>query len=446
MTRTGEIVRIVADCGAEEARRGLSAMARAMAPSSILTIANQIRELKERGGAVTDMTVGDFSPAQFPIPRRLRALIEEELAAGKTNYPPSQGEKSLRDAVRAHVLATQGLDYPDEGVVIVGGGRPALYSVYRILMDPGELVLFPVPSWNNNNFAEVCGVRTRAILARPEDAFQPTAALLAPQLREARLLVLNTPQNPSGGVMRSRELEAFGRLLVAENSRRAAAGERPLYLLFDQIYQGLVFPGHQHHSPVELVPECAPWVLHVDGISKNFCATGLRCGWLFGPPAVVRKVAALLTHIGAWAPRPVQTATARFLREREELGAWRSDVVARVRERLEALHGVMSTLRAEGFPVDAIEPQGAIYMSVRFALRGLRGPGGVLLDGNEAARAWLLREASFALVPFSAFGVAPADEDGWFRASVGAVSVQEVLDALPRLRRALATLRPVTPS
>lgn len=442
MTRTGEILRIPADCGAEAAQRGLSAMARAMAPSSILTIANEIRELKESGATVADMTVGDFSPAQFPIPSRLRELVEEELEAGRTNYPPSQGEKSLREAVREHLIETQGLDYPLDGIVIVGGGRPALYSVYRVLLDPGDLVVFPVPSWNNNNFADVCQVRTRAVLARPEDAFQPTAAMLAPHLRDARLLVLNSPQNPSGGVLRRAEVAAFGRLLVEENARRARAGERPLYLLYDQIYQGLTFPGHEHHSPVELVPECAPWVLLVDGISKNYCATGLRCGWLVGPPAIVRKVTALLTHVGAWAPRPVQTATARFLRERNTLAVWQRDVTARVRERLDALHEVMQTLRAEGFPVGAVEPQGAIYMSVRFDLRGRRSADGRALDGNEAVRSWLLREAAFAVVPFAAFGVAPAEEDGWFRASVGAVSRQDVRDALPRLRRALASLRP----
>ena len=192
-------MRIPADCGAEDARRGISAMARAMTPSSILTIAGEIRELKEKGVAVTDMTVGDFSPAQFPIPARLTELITEELAAGRTNYPPSAGEKALREAVRDHVRDTQGIDYPLDGIVIVGGGRPALYSVFRILMDPGELVLYPVPSWNNNNFADVSQVRTRAVLARPEDSFQPTVAQLAPHVREARLIVLNTPQNPSGG-------------------------------------------------------------------------------------------------------------------------------------------------------------------------------------------------------------------------------------------------------
>lgn len=206
MARTDEILRIPADCGAEEAQRGLSEMARAMSASSILVIANEIRELKERGVPVADMTVGDFAPEQFPIPERLRELLDEELAAGRTNYPPPPGERALREAVRERIAETQGLDYPLDGIGIVGGGRPALYSVYRVLLDPGELVLYPVPSWNNSNFATVCRLRSKAVLARPEDAFQPTVAQLAPHVAEARMIVLNTPQNPSGGVMRAAEL------------------------------------------------------------------------------------------------------------------------------------------------------------------------------------------------------------------------------------------------
>lgn len=442
MTQTGEIVTVSAQCGEEDARRGFSQMARSMAPSSILSIAAEIRELKEKGVAVADMTVGDFAPGQFPIPRGLRDGIVQDLTAGQTNYPATPGEKSLREAVREHVLRTQGLDYPVDGITIVGGGRPALYAVYRTLVDPGELVVFPVPSWNNNNFGDVCQVRVRPVLARPEDSFQPTAAMLAPHAREARMIVLNTPQNPSGGVMRREEVAAFGRLLVEENERRRRANEKPLYLLFDQIYSALVFPGYEHFSPVQLVPECAPWVIHVDGISKGFCATGLRCGWIVAPPAIAKKITGLLTHLGAWAPKPVQTATARFLRDTAAVDAWSPEVVARARERLDAVHEGIQSLRAEGLPVNSIEPQGAIYISVRLALAGLRTPAGKLLQTSEDVRSYVLREAAFAVVPFSAFGVAPQDENGWFRASVGAVSVQDVRDAMPRLRRALAALRP----
>ena len=169
--------------------------------------------------------------------------------------------------------------------------------------------------------------------------------------------------------------------------------------------------------------------------------TGLRCGWLFGPPAIAKKVVALLTHVGAWAPKPVQMATARFLEDEQAVAEWEQEMIRRVRVRLDALDEGMAALKRDGYPVDYIEPQGAIYLSVRFDLAGKETPEGKVLRDNEDIRSYLLRAANFALVPFSAFGVEEADEDGWSRASVGAVSVAQIHDAMPRLRAALDALR-----
>ena len=417
-------------------------MAQSMVGSSILKVANEIRALLNEGKPVADMTVGDFAPDQFPISDVLRKYLIEALENGETNYPPASGEHELRAAVKEHVLRMQGLDYRLESFCIVSGGRPSLYSTYRLLVDPGELVLFPLPSWNNHNYRDTCGVRVRGVQTRPEDAFQPTVDQLAPHAAEARLLVLNSPQNPSGGVMRREEVARFGEFMVEENERRKASGAKPFYLLYDQIYSLLTFPGFEHYSPVQLVPECAPYVIHADGISKGFCATGLRCGWLFGPPAITRKVVALGTHVGAWAPRPVQTATARWLRDREAMDSWRAGMIGQVRERLNLLYDGLQSMKADGLAVDCIEPQGAIYMSVQLRLAGMRTADGRVLNDNEDIRSWLLRDAAFALVGLSAFGVEPEDEDGWFRASVGAVSPDEIRDALPRVRAAIGALTP----
>ncbi len=441
MHTPSQFVSIPDDCGAAAAARGFSAMAQSMVGSSILVIANEIRALLAQGVDVANMTVGDFDPGEFPIPERLQELLRQAVDEGDTNYPPPAGLPELRQAVQKHIARTQGLEYPLDGIAIVSGGRPSLYSTYRLLVDPGELVLFPVPSWNNHNYRDTCQVRIRAVQCHREQAFQPTAELLRPHVADARLLVLNTPQNPSGGVMTPADVEAFGHLLVEENERREREGGKPLYLLYDQIYRPIVFDQHEHYSPVSLVPECAPYVVHSDGISKGLAGTGLRCGWLFGPPAIAKKVVALLTHVGAWAPKPVQMATARFLEDEQAVAEWEQEMIRRVRVRLDALDEGMAALKRDGYPVDYIEPQGAIYLSVRFDLAGKETPEGKVLRDNEDIRSYLLRAANFALVPFSAFGVEEADEDGWSRASVGAVSVAQIHDAMPRLRAALDALR-----
>lgn len=429
------------DFGEEAASRGLSQMASSMQASTILTIAGDIRALQAEGIPVANMTVGDFLPAQFPIPADLAKGVQVAIQEGNTNYPPAPGLQELRAAVQQHVRRTQGLDYPIEAFTIVGGGRPSLYATYRLLVDPGDCVLFPVPSWNNHNYRDACQVRVKGIQCSPENAFQPTADLIRPHVQDARLLVLNTPQNPSGGVMPKEEVEAFGHLLVEENERRKTTGEKTFYLLFDQIYRSLVFEGYQHYSPVELVPECAPYVIHSDGISKGLCATGLRCGWVFGPPAITRKMTAFFTHIGAWSPKPVQVAVAKWLENEKGCQAWDTEMIDRVQTRLDALYHGMEELRSEGFPLHFIAPQGAVYMSVQFRLEGKVTPDGTRLTDNESIRAFLLQHAAFAVVPFRAFGVEPEDEDGWCRVSVGAVSAKEIEEAIPRLRQALQSLK-----
>ena len=434
--------KISPQCGDQAASRGFSQMAQSMEGSTILFIANQIREMQAEGIAVANMTVGDFNPAEFPIPTEFADLVSKSVLAGNNNYPPSPGTKELRIALKDHVLRTQGLDYPLESFTFMSGGRPSLYATYRLLVDPGDLVVFPVPSWNNHNYRDACQVQVQGIQCRPEDAFQPTAELMRPHIGKARLLVLNTPQNPSGGVMPKEEMEAFGHLMVEENQRREATGEKPLFLLFDQIYRSLVFPGHAHYSPVSLVPECAPYVIHSDGISKGMCATGLRCGWIFGPPAIAKKITALLTHLGAWSPKPVQLATAQWLSNPVACDLWDQAMIEKVQSRLQILHQGLADLKEEGLPLDFIAPQGAIYMSVQFQCEGMKTANGTLLNNNESIRDYLLKEAKFAVVPFHAFGVEPENEDGWCRVSVGAVGSQDISDAMPRLRKALAALQP----
>jgi aspartate aminotransferase len=186
------------------------------------------------------------------------------------------------------------------------------------------------------------------------------------------------------------------------------------------------------------VPESFSYTVLLDGISKQFAATGLRVGWAVGPPALIRRMGDILGHVGAWAPKPEQVATARFLRDTEAVAAHRAQFAAALASRLDLLYGIFARLKAEGLPVDAIEPQGAIYLSARFDLVGGE-IGGNVLESNEAIRRLLLERAGIAAVPFQAFGYRP--ETGWFRLSVGAVSEDEIREAEPRLRALIGSVR-----
>jgi aspartate aminotransferase len=292
----------------------VSRMAGGLVGSEILKIAAEIRALRAGGATVCNLTVGDFDPAQFRIPAALEEGIVGALRAGETNYPPSSGIDALRSAAADFWRRRLGLDYDAAHVLVTAGSRPGIYGAYRTLVDPGERVVYPVPSWNNNHYVHLIGAEGVQLPCGPESGFLPTADAVAALVRDprARLLAVNSPLNPAGTMFTADQLAELCDVVVAENRRRDR-GDRPLYVLYDQVYWTLAFGGARHVDPVSLRPAMRDYTVYVDGISKAFAATGVRVGWVAGPAPVMRAMTDVLGHVGAWAPRAEQAATARFL-------------------------------------------------------------------------------------------------------------------------------------
>ena len=412
----------------------LSSLTGSLLGSEILKIAADVRALDAEGAEICNLTVGDFAPSEFRIPGDVEQGIIDRLRKGETNYPPADGILALREAVRTLYQRELGLDPALASVIVTSGSRPGIYATYRTLVDPGDRVVYPTPSWNNPYYVQLVGAVGVPVPVGPESRFLPTRELLQDAVRGARLLVLCSPQNPAGTMFTEESLGAMCDLVLEENARRGAT-ERPLYVMYDQVYWTLTFGGRQHVHPVQVRPAMAPYTIYVDGASKSLAATGIRVGWVVAPEDLAGAMSALVGHMGAWAPKAEQGAVADFLENGGAWSAFRDDMVARVHERLDVLYTGLVKLREEGLPVNVIAPEGAIYLSVQFALRGRTTPDGTRLDGDEAVRAYLLRAAGLAVVPLRAFG---SEEDTeWFRLSVGAVSVSEIEGVLPRVRGAL---------
>jgi aspartate aminotransferase len=405
--------------------------------SEILRIAAEIRALLANGESVCNLTVGDFDPRQFRIPQALEDGIVDALREGETNYPPSTGLPALREAVQHFTDRTLGLRYPVESILVTSGSRPGVYGTYRAIVNAGEEVVFPVPSWNNDYYCDMVGAQQVRVPTLAEEAFMPTREQLEPHVRTARMIALNSPLNPCGTAFTADALGAICDLILEENARRA--GRRALYLMYDQVYWQLTFGTTQHVDPVTLRPEMARYTVYVDGISKAFAATGVRVGWVIGPTDVMAVMNNFLGHVGTWAPRAEQVATARFLGMAEEMASYRRELAPKVQLRLDTLHDAIVALKKQGHPVDAIAPMGAIYLSARFNLVGRTARDGSVIQTNDDIRRWLLREAGLAVVPFDAFGA--LGEPGWCRLSVGAVSMREIESAMPRLKTGLEALR-----
>lgn len=418
----------------EKSDSGLSMLARGVVGSEILRIAGEIRAIQAKGRPVCNLTIGDFDPRYFPIPQALLDGTRAALEAGQTNYPPAEGILPLREAVVRLYARDLGLTYPVESVVIAAGARPLLYGAYRTLVDPGETTLYPVPTWNNNHYAYLSGAHGIPMPVTAASNFFPTPEQLRPHLSSARLFILNSPLNPTGTVIARDALADITALVVEENRRREREGGKPLYFVYDQVYWTLTFGKTEHHTPVGLVPESAPYVIFLDAISKAFCATGMRVGWGVMPPAIRKRMSDILGHVGAWAPKAEQVGVAALLDDPEAVRTHRDSVRRKLADRLESLFRGVMKMKQDGFPVDAIEPQGAIYLSARFDLVGRTIKGSLVKTNDDVRR--LLLEAGLGVVPFQAFGL--AGDTGWFRLSVGAVSMEDIDEAFPRLRNLLA--------
>ena len=406
--------------------------------SEILRIATEIRARLAAGEKICNLTVGDFDPRQFRVPRILEEGTIEALKKGETNYPPGVGMPVLRESVRRFYENSLNLSYPLESILVTTGSRPGVYGTYLTLVGEGERVIYGVPSWNNNYYSHMVGAEAVELECGAAASFLPTRESLEPVIRGARLIALNSPLNPTGTAFTAESLGAICDLVLEENARRSAA-EGPLYVLYDHVYWQLTFGDVEHVNPVSLRPEMAAYTILIDGISKAFAATGMRVGWVLGPAPAIKVMENILTHVGTWAPRAEQIATAQLLDAPDEIASFRASLVAGVQERLQLLYGAIQAFKAAGHAVDAAEPMGAIYLSARFDLRGRIARNGNRLESHDDVRRWLLEEAGMAVVPFDAFG--SSTDEGWFRLSVGAVSVADIQGALPRLRAGLESLK-----
>lgn len=416
----------------------VSFMAENLIGSEIIKLAGEIRELIAGGERIYNFTIGDFDPNIFPIPQELKDEIIHAYTNNETNYPAADGIAPLRKSVVSLIKNWQGLDYAENEVLIAGGARPIIYAIYQTILNPGDTVVFPVPSWNNNHYCHLSHAKPVFIETTPENNFMPTAGEIKDHLKGASLLALCSPLNPTGTVFSKEQLENICDLVIEENQSRPD-GAKPLYIMYDQIYWALTYGDTKHFDPVNLRPELKPYVIFVDGISKSFAATGVRVGWAFGPKKVIDKMKSILGHVGAWAPKAEQVATAAYLRNDAAVTNFLGRFKTEISDRLHGFYAGIQQLKSEGYSVDAITPMAAIYLTVKFDLKGKKLKDGSVLDTTAKVTSYLLKEAHIALVPFSAFGA--SSDSPWYRLSVGTASNEDVSASIESLRKALSGLQ-----
>lgn len=415
----------------------LSQLSQTLIGSEIVKLGGEIRERIRQGERIYNFTVGDFDPAIFPIPKLLEDGIIEAYRQHFTNYPLAEGNLDLREAVSAYTKNSQGLSYGLDEILVASGGRPLIYAVYRAVCDRGDKVIYAVPSWNNNHYTHFVEGEHVVIEATAATNFMPTAADIAVHIQDAALISLCSPQNPTGTTFSREGLQEICNLIVAENKRRGVGG-KALYLLYDQMYWQLTYGSIEHYDPVTLNLEMRPYTIYIDAVSKVFAATGVRVGWSMGPAHVLAKMKAILSHVGAWAPMAEQKAVARFLPQQRAIEDYLSHFKNELEYRLRRIYDGLISLKKEGASVDAVAPEAAIYLTVKFDLVGKKGPDGEVLLTQADVTSYLLQYAKLAIVPFYAFG-APK-KSPWYRLSVGTCKREDIDAMLQQLGDALQSL------
>ena len=386
----------------------LSARAGGLQPSLTLAITAKARQLRAEGRDICSLSAGE---PDFDTPAFIRRAAAEALEAGYTRYGPVAGEPALRAAIATKMVEENGVPTRPDQVLVTNGGKQALYNLFQVLLDPGDEVLLPSPYWlSYPEMAHLAGARVTLIPCQADAGFHLCPEILAAAITPAsRLLVINSPANPTGAVLRREELEAI------------AAVVRPhprLAVVCDEIYETLLAPGQEHHSLSAVAPDLADRVFVVNGFAKGWAMTGWRVGWLAGERSVVAAASALqsqstsnvctFAQYGALAA--IEGPRDGVLRMAEEFNRRRS----LLSEGLQAIPGV--SLRP---------PQGAFYAFPDVSAWGLDSL--TLCDR-------LLAEEGRALVPGVAFG-----DDRCIRLSCAA-SPDALQDGLERLRRFSARL------
>lgn len=416
----------------------VSDMAETLIFSEIVKLANEINDKINSGERVFNLTIGDFNSHIFPIPDEFKDLIIKSYNHHDTNYPVAGGMPALKSAISEFIKRKEGLDYKPSEITVASGARPLIFSTFNTLVNPGEKVLYPVPSWNNNHYTHISYAEHICVETLPENNFMPYANDLKPYINDVALISLCSPLNPTGTVLTEENLREICDLILEENYTRVKEGRKPVYLMFDQIYWVLTYNGIKHVTPVSIYPEMKNFTIFIDGMSKYFAATGVRLGWSLAPASITDRFKTMIAHMGAWAPKAEQIAASHYLKDDSNVDIYLENFKNEISYRLNKFYEGLICLKDKGYGIEVIPPQAAIYLTIKVDLIGKKKPDGSVIKTSQETTRYLINEAKMGVVPFYAFGSPESSQ--WFRISVGTIKKDEIDECITNLENALSRL------
>lgn len=393
----------------------LSARASASDEGAIIRMSQKTRELRAKGHDVVSMTLGE---PDFDTPLFIQEAATAAMRAGLTHYSPVAGIPELRQAVAEKLREENGLDYSANEISLANGVKQAIANVVLSLIEPGDEVIMLAPYWVSYEITvRLAGGIPVVLHAGVEDGFKVPADRIAAALTpKTKLLILNSPNNPSGAVWSKTELVALADLVRSH---------KHIMVLSDEMYEYILFEGEMHS--IGALPGMKQRTITLNGFSKSFAMTGWRLGYAAAPEPIARACARMQSAISAGANSFVQHAALAALKApRDEVNR----MVARYRERRDLVIRGLSAI--PGIRTAPISATFYAFPDVS-AVLGKRAGNRAIADVSELCD-WLVEDHGVATVPGSAFG-----DDKCIRLSFATGEV-EIAKAMDRLARAFAVL------
>jgi aspartate aminotransferase len=347
-------------------------------PSATIAVTDKARALKLAGRNVIGLGAGE---PDFDTPDNIKKAAIKAIESGKASkYTNVDGIAELKDAIVKKFKRENGLDYKPSQVTVGTGGKQVLYNAFIATLNPDDEVIIPAPYWvSYPDMVRLAGAEPVIVPTSERNAWKMSAEDFENAMTpRTKMLVLNSPCNPTGSVYTREEMQAIVDV----------ATEEDIYILSDEIYEKLVYDDVKHVSIASLSKEAYDLTITVNGFSKSYAMTGWRLGYLAAPEAVAKAVDSIQSHT---------TANPSSFSQRGALAALKGDQqpLADMREEFDMRRNYMFDRISKIPNITAIKPQGAFYILVNISQLGLSSQ-------NFADR--LLSKSSVAVVPGAAFG------------------------------------------
>lgn len=385
--------------------------------SEILKITGLATELKRQGRDVIILGTGE---PDFDTPEHVKDAAKCAMDAGSTKYTALDGSPELKGAIRAKFKRDNGLEFAQDEITVSAGAKQVIFNAMMATLEPGDEVIIPAPYWvSYADIVLVMGGKPVFVPCRESNGFRLTAEALAKAINpRTRWVLLNSPSNPSGAAYAEADYRPILDVLIRHPH---------VWLMVDDIYEHITYDNFRFVTPVAIEPSLRDRTLTINGVSKAYAMTGWRIGYAGGPSGLVRAMAVVQSQSTSCPSSISQAAAiaalngpADIVKQRCRSFQARRDLVVGALNRIEGI-----TCR---------KPEGAFYTFASCAaLIGRATPDGDRVQNDTAFAEYLLRSVGVAVVPGSAFGLAP-----YFRISY-ATSEAELREACTRI--ALATSR-----